>query len=383
MHRLRHTRDRPKAGCCEIRRPGAFVRIRARGMQAMERRGVPGTWVAGCALTAMLLAVTLDSHANPTDAAAPAAKSRADGPGRELQADFRHGSVVPLRHPDGTLRLGFSNEVETSNWSGYAVANYATGVVYSRAKASWTVPKVSFVAPQSACQVTRIGQASTETCHARSVSTEYSVTWVGIGGYCNDANCTSVDRTLIQLGTAQIVGARGGSSQYYAWYEMLPDFPITITSRNGTCGSATCPNVVKPGDAITASLVCTANCVPGETQTWVLSMTNRAQHWTWSTTVHYASSMLAADWIQEAPYGAGVLPLANYGTVTFVPAVNGNSPPNFASAGPGSTSPDAILMVDPFGETSNPSIPEVKPTLDAFSTCWGNNPNQIALCPTP
>ena len=159
-------------------------------------------------------------------------------PAGEPLAGFTHGSVSPLREPDGTLALGISNEVKTTNWSGYAVANYATGVVYSKVKASWTVPRVSLVAPPPSCQVTRIGQVSSETCHPRRVSMAYSAAWVGIGGYCNDANCTSVDHTLIQLGTSQNAAAGGGPGQYYAWYEMLPDLPVTIASRTANCGSA-------------------------------------------------------------------------------------------------------------------------------------------------
>jgi hypothetical protein len=41
------------------------------------------------------------------------------------------------------------------------------------------------------------------------------------------------------------------------------------------------------------------------------------------------------------------------------------------------------MMVDPFGETSNPSIPATTPVLDAFRVCWGNDAANIAPCPTP
>ena len=83
------------------------------------------------------------------------------------------------------------------------------------------------------------------------MSTPASAEWVGIGGFCKNAQCNKqkdVDKTLIQLGTAQ--EAFGTSDlQYFAWYELLPRAPITT------------PLAVNPGDVynITASLTCEGN----------------------------------------------------------------------------------------------------------------------------
>jgi hypothetical protein len=87
---------------------------------------------------------------------------------------------------------------------------------------------------------------------------------------------------------------------------------------------------------------------------------------------------MSPEWIQEAPSSsAGVLPLADFVTATFRPTVNAaGSPPDFPANGT-----DVILMVDPYGETSSPSPAKTSPNLDAFTTCWGNKPDQYRQLP--
>src|SRR5262252_3396681 len=133
-----------------------------------------------------------------------------------------HGPIQPHRNDDGSLARGKRNEVDTSNWSGYAVAKFETGQTYLGATATWTVPTVTFQSD------------------AGGSTAEYSSTWVGIGGFCENALCTRVDNSLIQLGTEQDVSSTG-TTHYYAWYEMLPQFPVQITTIT-----------VSAGDSITA-----------------------------------------------------------------------------------------------------------------------------------
>jgi len=298
----------------------------------------------------------------------------------QLGTDLGHARISVHRSEDGSLKRGPRNEVETSNWSGYAVANFSSGQAYTSAQASWSVPKVSYRTPPPVCHTMTIRGFTRQICTSANVQAEYSSSWLGIGGYCENAGCSAVDNTLIQLGTEQDVSSRG-ATQYYAWIEMLPNYPIVISppSSYPNCDSLSCAYKVAPGDAITASLSCESNCNnPGQTQSWYLTMSDTTQKWTFSTTVSYASTLLSAEWIQEAPSSsAGVLPLADFVTATFDPTVNAaGSAPNLAAA-------DAMLMVDPYGETSSPSPPETSPNLDAFTTCWGNNPNSIANCPAP
>jgi hypothetical protein len=94
--------------------------------------------------------------------------------------------------------------------------------------------------------------------------------------------------------------------------------------------------------------------------------------------------LLSAVWIQEAPASsAGVLPLADFRIANFVPTFNKNVAPNFPPGQNNSDGLDAILMIDPYGETSNPSVAETSPAVGPFNTCWGNNSNEITIYAAP
>lgn len=276
-----------------------------------------------------------------------------------------HPRIRTLRNSDGSLKLGPKNQVETENWSGYAVANFATEATYTGAAASWSVPAVSYAAPPPVCHLVFSRGRISEVCASPNVGAEYSSSWVGIGGFCEDASCNKVDNTLIQLGTEQDA-ASNGATEYYAWIELIPNNPIVVASNYPHCNSLSCAYPVKPGDKITASLSCTSNCSPGKSQSWTLTMTDATEKWTFSTTVSYSSTLLSAEWIEEAPSsGAGILPLADYSTATFD-----------ASSTAAIASPQSIEMVDPYGETSVPS----SIASGVFATCWGNNPANLAAC---
>jgi hypothetical protein len=224
------------------------------------------------------------------------------------------------------------------NWSGYSVKRFSTGQDYTSVGGTWTVPTAAI--PQEE-------------------PFGFSSTWVGIGGDCLDSQCTSVDRTLIQVGTEQDASTRG--VQYFAWYEMLPGPAILITSLT-----------ISPGDQINASLRMVGGGA-GEPQSWQLSITNVTTGQSWSQTVQYTSSLASADWIEEAPVARRVLPLADFGTVTFS-SVTANG------ANPGLTPSEAIVMINPNGQTSNVSAPNG--SGDGFSACWGPG-TSLTPCPPP
>jgi hypothetical protein len=246
--------------------------------------------------------------------------------------------------------------------------------------------------PPPTCHVYRFGRKSKTICSSPQPQWEYSSSWVGIGGYCEDTACDKVDNTLIQLGTEHDASVIN-TTEYYAWIEMLPNAPIVISMTDPNCNSLSCAAPVQPGDVITASLKCTSsNCTTpdGKPQTWSLEMTdqnppNSTPIWTFTKKVTYNSTLLSAEFVQEAPSSSGgVLPLANYGTANFDPTVNGGAAPNFDGNQTASLNANAIQLVDPYGETSTPSGPDLlSPTVDAFDTCWGNDPNNIATCPGP
>jgi hypothetical protein len=263
-------------------------------------------------------------------------------PRRSPLPALRHAPIHIRRHRDGRLKRGRRNEWISNNWAGYELANFQTGQQYTRAQMSWVVPSV------------RYGSSAASTS-----SPQYSANWVGIGGFCENSVCFRADKTLIQLGTEQDA-APDGATRYYAWYEMLPQVEILL------------PRVVKPGDMMTAQLACVAACA-AKRQVWQLTMTDPTQEWTWSRKVRYASSMLSAEWIEEAPYGNGILPLADFAVAGFsaTGGTNGQTPPL-------STAVNAIQIDDPWGQTANPSPTD---TLANFSVCWGYQSD--ATCQTP
>jgi hypothetical protein len=260
-----------------------------------------------------------------------AVSSAAEQP--SLPPRLKHAPVQLHRNPDGSPQRGLRNQFISTNWSGYVVANYQTGVKYTSASMTWVVPTVVY------------GQSTDTTS-----STEYSANWVGIGGFCANQLCTRGDHTLIQLGTEQDVSP-SGTAQYYAWYEVLPQAETPLDP-------ATHP--VYPGDLMTASLSCQQPC-SGKKQNWTLSMTDETQKWSWSMQLSYGSSLLSAEWIEEAPYSGGILPLADFGTAKFPGANLANTTSPTVSSG------NIIQMQDPWGQWANPSVA----TVPNFNVCWG------------
>jgi peptidase A4-like protein len=255
----------------------------------------------------------------------------AAGPAVAQQAGPPAGSVPPYhrpmeayRNPDGSIMRNPRNQVVSTEWSGYAVTTWQP---YSSASAIWQVPEATYDGGKT------------------PYGYEYVSNWVGIGGYG--------DATLIQLGSYSYVSTSGVAG-YSAWFELYPAVSQTI------------PHAVRHGDIISASLQCTAACTPSSVQTWKLTMTDETAGWTWTQSFQYQSSMRSAEWIAEAPWENGVLPLADYGQATFDPVTANGSDPNL------SLSANSIVMSDQWGETSNASAPA---SGDWFSTCWGKAPS--------
>jgi hypothetical protein len=168
------------------------------------------------------------------------------------------------------------------NWAGYAVEtnlNTPQNDAVTDVAGTWTVPSVT----------------------ATGTTNAYSSIWVGIDGY--DSN------TVEQIGTEQDI--INGLPVYSAWYEMYPKYPFNLNKR-------TYP--VNPGDQITARVQY------GNKGTFTLTMTNKGTtgktiKWTYSTTQKSPSARRSsAEWIVEAPWSSGVLPLSNFGTATFTNA---------------------------------------------------------------
>jgi Peptidase A4 family len=205
---------------------------------------------------------------------------------------------------------GVRHADQSTNWSGYAVTG-GTGA-FSSISASWTEP----------------------TGHC-SGSRKYSSFWVGLDGF----NSNSVEQTGSE------VDCSGRTALYYSWYEMFPAAPVNYT------------NTVRPGDHFTASVTFSG------TSTYTLTISDTTQGWSHSTVKNQSGlSRSSAEVITEAPSSSsGVLPLANFGTVTYsASAANGSSL--------GTQSPTQIIMVNNSG-TPKDSTSAIN-SAGGFTNTW-------------
>lgn len=193
----------------------------------------------------------------------------------------------PLIWPGG-VRGGGKSTAQSTNWSGYAV----TGKKFTSVSASWIEPKA--------------------TCNG----TKYASFWVGLDGF----NSNSVEQT----GTDS--DCSGSTPRYYGWYEMFPAFPVNFS------------NTVHAGDHFTASVTFSG------TSTYTLVLKDVTAGWTHTVTKNQSGlARSSAEVITEAPSSSsGVLPLADFGTVSYTAAkANGTLM--------SSQSPTKIIMVDSSG----------------------------------
>ncbi len=177
----------------------------------------------------------------------------------EVLSPIQH---APMRLHEVPTKNG---SVTSENWSGYAV----TGSGFTNAQGSWIVPKVNCA----------------KTLEA------YSAFWVGIDGYSSD--------TVEQTGTISLCFLT--TAEYYAWYEFYPAASVEITSVP-----------VSPGDTMSASVTYNGS-------EFTITITNETTGKTYSKSATVAGAeRSSAEWIAEAPSStSGILPLANFRTVSF------------------------------------------------------------------
>ncbi len=277
----------------------------------MNRRLLPPGVVRRLAL---VMSVSLAGFAVAATSASAAVKS--------------HGQL--LRLAPHSLKL---NTNSSSNWFGYNQGSLEQGgKLFNSISGNWTVP--------TATQHTA-GQA------------EASSDWIGIGGGCIDAGCTTTDSTLIQTGTEQDVSSTGSAS-YSAWYELVPAPSLTISNMT-----------VAPGDAMHASL----SEVVNNSNAWTITIQDLTRGESFTTTVPYSSSHATAEWIEETPLeigtNAGFAALPNLSNPGWTSAtVNG------ASAGLKS-SEEMDLIDSSGGVIGAPSAPNS--TANGFDECtWAS-----------
>lgn len=199
----------------------------------------------------------------------------------------------------------------STNWSGWA----NTGARFADVKGTWTQPAASCSAGETA----------------------YSSFWVGIDG--------DGTNTVEQIGTD--ADCQGGTPTYYAWYEMYPRFPVNLS------------NTIHPGDTLNADVRTNGS------GSFTLTIHDATRGWTFTTQQRSSRARLgSAEWIAEAPSSSGgVLPLANFGTVSFS---NCTADGLSISANP---NPDKITMVTA-GGTVKAQPSSLGSGGTSFSVAW-------------
>jgi hypothetical protein len=173
--------------------------------------------------------------------------------------------------PRGLANWGYPTTIDSTYYSGFGAAPPTSSV--SEVRGSWTEP----------------------TVRCSGSGDRLAGFWVGIED--------NRGRYLQQLGTAAICHGTAAPT-YYAWYEMFPLPTVPITMR------------IHPGDRMTATV-----SVKGSA--WRLTLKDGSTGATFAITKNRTADAAIALWIAEAPssstseLGLHVLPLANYGTVTF------------------------------------------------------------------
>jgi hypothetical protein len=168
-------------------------------------------------------------------------------------------------------------DATSENWGGYAVQSCLTSPandVVTFVNGTWTEPTV--------------------TCPTgRHVASSYAAFWVGIDGYSSS--------TVEQIGTDS--DCNGATPSYYAWYEMYPANSYTINMA------------IHPGNTITASVTYTSS---GAFLLKIVDITTKASYsTTQSMSKRSTAERSSGEWIVEAPSSGSILPLANFGAVTF------------------------------------------------------------------
>jgi hypothetical protein len=225
-------------------------------------------------------------------------------PGPASAASPDAGSSAPAGGP-----VANAAAMTSENWAGYGLAG--SPGQFTSVSASWTQPAV--------------------TCTAQ---TTFSSFWVGLDG--------DGTNTVEQTGTEADCDA--GAATYQGWFEMFPNAPVFYD------------NPVAPGDAMSASVVANGG---GE---FTLTLTDATAGWTQATNQTSATAQLgSAEVIVEAPSNANVLPLSNFGTVSFANVTADNAPI-------GNEDPSTLTMVSAQGVTE--ATPSALSGGNAFTVTW-------------
>ncbi len=212
------------------------------------------------------------------------------------QLTVRHDYLFrPIRPARGASSTAADAGV-TSNWGGLVMTDVPP---YQQAWGSWTIPEI------------QIPPGGTDPAYSCAI-------WVGLGGYLNDDN-------LLQVGTAQAVGA-DGAGECFAWYEWYPAPPIMLAGFNVEAGHTIAVFVGQYDDGSGRGVVSMANLVTGDaTPATVVPLPAVDACGNAVNPAIKAPSGLSAEWIVERPdLGCGgpekYAELPDFGEVNFTHA---------------------------------------------------------------
>ena len=258
------------------------------------------------AVSAALLAAT--AFALPTAderLAARVARRAAARRTSPLQKVTSDGQIELANGPDEV------NAQQSSNWAGVVIENPPSGTTFTAVSATFTVPKPT----------------STGGSGAQSASA-----WVGIDG---DTCATAILQTGIDF-TVQ-----GSSVSYDAWYEWYPDYAHDFSGIS-----------MKAGDSMSVAVVASSKT------SGTATIKNLSTGQTVTKTISSSASLCGknAEWIvEDFESGGGMVPFANFNTVTFSNAVAKTS--SGGSVGPNTGTEIVIVqngkILTSVSETSN------------------------------
>jgi hypothetical protein len=231
-------------------------------------------WILGAAAHPAAASTVRTSVAGPgglVQPGGPISQPGLSGGAAQVGAGASPTSTAPRAAGGGRYAV-----VSSSNWAGYA----ATGGngVFTSVASSW-------VQPAGHC----------------SGGNQYAAFWIGLDGYSSS--------TVEQTGSE--VDCAGRTARYYAWYELYPGSAVNF------------PNPVGAGDHFSAAV-----SYLGSDQ-FRLTLTDSTAGWTQTLDATLAgAARSSAEVIAEAPCCTslgGVLPLTNFGLVSFSGATANNA----------------------------------------------------------
>ena len=250
--------------------------FRQRGSGHGRRARSARTWrswvvvlaVCGVAVLAARFATAPTNMAAASSASWSRAWAESMGWDRAVHPGYGRGGYTMMPHTTEAMAA------TTMNWSGYAVTGTAGS--FTSVSSSWTQPAV--------------------ICGSTDA---FSSFWVGLDGVGTP--------TLEQSGTE--ADCSDGAAVYSGWYEIFPADPVFYNDP------------VQPDDEMNASVVSNGGGF------FTLTLSDTTQNWTQVTNqLVPATELASAEVVAEAPSSETVLPLADFGTVSFTDAtVNGQA----------------------------------------------------------